>query len=90
MGSVAEAPVSGLVFALLAALVLFGAFFSPPVKRKIQAWWRGIHLHPFEEGSPIEAPARPAAPKPPRVPAPGLHPQPPHIEKKRTPAHRSG
>lgn len=85
-----QAPVSGLVFALLAAAVLFGVFLSPGVFRRIGAWWRSIRLHPFEPGDPVHTSGLGKAPDPSRDHAPHPHPLPPHVEKKESPSHRSG
>ena len=82
-----SAPVSGLVFAVVVAVLLFGVFISPFILRRIRSWWRGIHLLPFDEASPVEKLAPTATP-----PTRGYarRGRPPHLEKKQIIGHRSG
>ncbi len=90
MNSGVPSPVASFVFFTLAALVLFGVFLSPGLFRRIGAWWRSISLHPFEPGDPVHTPGLAKEPGPAHDHSPHLHPQPPHVEKKGAPAHRSG
>lgn len=83
-----SAPVSGLVFAVVVAVLLFGVFISPFVLRRIRSWWRGIHLLPFDAASSVDKAAPTAAPPPIRGSA--RRGKPPHLEKKQTIGHRSG
>lgn len=83
-----SAPVSGLVFAVVVAVLLFGVFISPVILRRIRSWWHGIHLLPFDAASPVEKPVSGAAPPPARGYA--RRGKPPQLEKKQTIGHRSG
>jgi hypothetical protein len=82
-----SASVSGFVFALVVAALLFSAFASPFVLRRVRSWWLSLHLRPFDAESPVEKSA-PRATLPTRGHA--RRSQPPHLEKKRIIGHRSG